>query len=998
MNNVIKAGLLAMPWLWIACATAAPLEPSRYNDTLYFADDQSTNILRYSLASKTFLTSISLAQTPKAIHVDAQGIYISYGTSIVKLDLAGATATNLRTTSQEIYDIESTNDYLMLSGYSYLQVVNKTTSTLVDSKSLWYSSTNISLSSDGRHIFATSAGISPADIYKIELAADGKIGNAAESPYHGDYNIGDHAQAFPSQSRVVDSSGNVYNTSNLTHAGSLGGSYSAIDFWQGLPIVLRDGKVYSYNQAMLETGVATLSLTQAHQLAVYEDQIFVFGPGDNTTLSVERFDVSAVTPADPVAPVDPSDMAYNPDAVALDKDGDTVYLLSKNQLNIFRWSISQQDYLPSLPLTNSPDQFAYSAKQARIYLSYSNGAINYVDLVTGKETPFANLGSYASALVAAGDNVVAKGQTGAWGSLSIYNSVGALTDYRDWIQPTNSLVWDASSSSLYFISRYSPSDLYRIPLDKTGKLGNESSSPYHDSIYWADPIRISETGKYIALATGRVMDDISLMEQANVYSNAYFTDLVWLKGNLFTLKGVDSDTYSQLERWQADFSINSSGSREFFGKPLALVAAPSLSKLIVIYQQNGKPQFDIMNVNEQDFDKDGVFDSQDLFPANANDSNDFDRDGKSDSSDSDDDNDGVLDINDSFPFNAKESLDSDKDGIGNSSDNDDDNDGVADDKDALPLNANESSDFDHDGIGDNSDPDKDNDGITNSDDAFPLSSIEWLDTDKDGIGNNSDYDDDNDGVTDDADFYPLNASKSVLQATEFLPLNKGSQWFYDAFSGAAILGADKKIAGQTINPISFPAGSKIYLKVVNNQIQFFGFYLPKFTTEYGTFSTDFMFNKGVNLLASGTHSGQGDIEISPKYGERKLNWEVYSDYMGTEAIEVPAGKFTAIHTRFYFTGTTTIDNTELQISYSSDYWFAENIGLVRIHELGYNIGLTSANITKPSTDSGTDNGGGSSGGGGGSSGGGGGGSIHWALLALLGACVITRKKVAPHIK
>jgi len=55
-------------------------------------------------------------------------------------------------------------------------------------------------------------------------------------------------------------------------------------------------------------------------------------------------------------------------------------------------------------------------------------------------------------------------------------------------------------------------------------------------------------------------------------------------------------------------------------------------------------------------------------------------------SDSDDfDNDGVLDSEDAFPLDPNESVDTDNDGIGNNADSDDDNDGVFDSADLSPL-------------------------------------------------------------------------------------------------------------------------------------------------------------------------------------------------------------------------------------------------------------------------------------------------------------------------
>lgn len=157
-----------------------------------------------------------------------------------------------------------------------------------------------------------------------------------------------------------------------------------------------------------------------------------------------------------------------------------------------------------------------------------------------------------------------------------------------------------------------------------------------------------------------------------------------------------------------------------------------------------------------DDDNDGVADTSDAFPYNANETVDTDQDGVGDNSDPDDDNDGVDDNLDSFPRNAAESVDTDGDGIGNNEDTDDDNDGISDANDINPLDAQSAFDTDGDGIGDAIDTDDDNDGVNDSNDRFPLDDSESLDTDNDGIGNNEDTDDDNDDTHDLADPQPLN--------------------------------------------------------------------------------------------------------------------------------------------------------------------------------------------------------------------------------------------------
>ncbi|PKI17577.1 LamG-like jellyroll fold domain-containing protein, partial [Colwellia sp. 12G3] len=69
---------------------------------------------------------------------------------------------------------------------------------------------------------------------------------------------------------------------------------------------------------------------------------------------------------------------------------------------------------------------------------------------------------------------------------------------------------------------------------------------------------------------------------------------------------------------------------------------------------------------------------------------DTDSDGVKDQLDNDDDGDGVSDTDDLFPKDANESVDTDGDGIGNNADTDDDGDGVLDTDDAFLLDANES--------------------------------------------------------------------------------------------------------------------------------------------------------------------------------------------------------------------------------------------------------------------------------------------------------------------
>ena len=204
-----------------------------------------------------------------------------------------------------------------------------------------------------------------------------------------------------------------------------------------------------------------------------------------------------------------------------------------------------------------------------------------------------------------------------------------------------------------------------------------------------------------------------------------------------------------------------------------------------------------VTIVDVDSDNDGVFDSEDAFPNDPNESQDSDNDGVGDNGDAfpndpnetmDSDSDGVGDNADAFPNDPNETMDSDLDGVGDNADafpfdpnedSDSDMDGVGDNADAFPNDPNEDTDSDMDGVGDNADAfpndptedtDSDNDTVGDNSDAFPFDPTEDTDSDNDTVGDNADAfpndpaesaDSDMDGVGDNADAFPNDANETL---------------------------------------------------------------------------------------------------------------------------------------------------------------------------------------------------------------------------------------------
>ena len=197
----------------------------------------------------------------------------------------------------------------------------------------------------------------------------------------------------------------------------------------------------------------------------------------------------------------------------------------------------------------APDRMAYSSSHQRLYLGYSNGAIQYIDTgaPNGEETPFGNTALGVGGLAAVGNFLLAQDFSGAWATHYIFNAAGTITDQMEWNYYSREYAWDPVTSRVYFFrDDTSPNDLHYEVIDQaSGQITNAGETPYHGDYNIEPPIRVSPDGTRVLLGTG------DLYRRSNLtWAGALgrtFTDAEWQDNLLVTVNAS-----AQLEIWDPD--------------------------------------------------------------------------------------------------------------------------------------------------------------------------------------------------------------------------------------------------------------------------------------------------------------------------------------------------------------------------------------------------------------------------------------------------------------
>ncbi len=598
--------LIFLLGLWIPGSTFA--EPAarvlvEHDGIAYFMRQTPGRLQRYDIRNRSWLSSISLPDNPTALAADGDGFYVAYGEEIYRYNPSFDGEIFLRSIDQAAHELFTDGDLLLVdsstSTYGHYTTMDKFSGALVQSKSEYIDNTHGTvLSRSLNRMIGVCQGILPADLTMVTYDEDGYITTIIDSPYHGDYPVGSRLWISPRETRIVDSTGIMYNTLDLSYAVAVDGDITSVSFNEDLPIILRGSRLQSYNKAYLPAGAYQLPAPADEILVEGEDVIVFTHPEfEAEDVTAQVIPLSELNAPDPNEPLSPEGLPYQPDAVF--EDNGTVIMVDFESAMVFTWSVGTRSYSGSFILQGNPILAAYSRELNRLYLTYRDNLLTKVDMDAGEpvEEIFAEPPNTIQGMAAAGTLLVIQ-DSGIPERHRIYNSEGIETDAAEWKRYSRVYEWDPVHRRLYFFRDTSvPRDLEWEEISVGGRIVAEGESPYNGEVICEPPIFAFDKGSNILLGSGQVFASDGLTEIGSLPEPV--VSAAWLPRSLFTVvKGTSPSSWetvelnhSLLQRWTADFEPD--GNTSVPGSPLRLLDTEG--RLLLISMEEGIPRFSLFD-------------------------------------------------------------------------------------------------------------------------------------------------------------------------------------------------------------------------------------------------------------------------------------------------------------------------------------------------------------------------------------------------------------------
>ena len=301
------------------------------NGIIHLYSKAQMALFRWSPAERKYLSSLTLPGAPAIISYSAPNhtlysLYSGNASQLRKLDLNSpspqeALFVNLASAASGL----ATAGDMTFTERGGRIIIHSATGTILNDTVGSYTSAHKRWDPVRRRMYHFRDGISPNDLIYESIAADGKLTETIESPYHGDYSFYAPILISPDGNRIVIGSGVVFNADNLNRVTTLPNTISD-GVWKGSTLVtirLISGltQLQTWTGANFSTGPTIRQFTGT-PVRIFNSPsgLTVITSVDGTprfSLLDDSFSTIYTTPTKPVAPGEPTVTTRSVSSVSL---------------------------------------------------------------------------------------------------------------------------------------------------------------------------------------------------------------------------------------------------------------------------------------------------------------------------------------------------------------------------------------------------------------------------------------------------------------------------------------------------------------------------------------------------------------------------------------------------------------------------------------------------------------------------------------------------------
>ncbi len=549
---------------------------------VYFLHLAPAKIARFDLGSGSWLDPWSLARAPTAFAFAGDAIYVAYGADVVRYDRNFSNGTPFCTAPASLGSLGVVGSYVVGLGapsysYCYAYSFSSASGNLAATTFVGYvNPQGFAVDPSGGRFW----GRTGTAVVAVTVNSDGSMSQQTGGVY---LSATSARMMFLPDGRVADPGGVVYDSSDLSYAGAFG---TRLDDMVAAPaggqLGLVGMRVFAFDTKYRRTASMSLGIP-ATRMWRKDDAIYAFAQPTalGGVTAVQRVDLSRLTSPAVAAAVSAQCRQVIPAKMVLDEEG-VLYVSSKIDRNIFRWSTADHRYLPSIPLASAPDFLAYSPTVRTLYLDENGTQVRQVALDSGSfaAMPFASAPASLKGISGEDDGVFfcappVGDSSGTWHFTVSFS--GDLLSHSESGFESAEYIWSAANRRIYgLVSGY----LDYVPIDDSGRLGTSGSSSYINGITLTNPTRIAPDGSTVFVGMANLFAALQMTYLGSLPTMA--TDVAWTTGVLHVLDC--SSTGAEVQSWPTS-TYQLAHTVALGGRPLRLFAL-SGDRLLVVTSVN----------------------------------------------------------------------------------------------------------------------------------------------------------------------------------------------------------------------------------------------------------------------------------------------------------------------------------------------------------------------------------------------------------------------------